>query len=77
VVGDGKETFFWTDPLLDDRGLEEWVLDLTTAVDTRHHNRRTVAETLVNKTWIKDITDTLTIPAIIQYLHLRARIDIV
>jgi hypothetical protein len=50
---------------------------LTAAVDTRRCNRLTVAEALVNKTWIKDITGALTIPAIVQYIYLRARVDTV
>jgi hypothetical protein len=32
-------------------------------------------EALVNVAWIRDITGALTIPAIVQYLHLRARLE--
>jgi hypothetical protein len=75
VVGDGKETLFWADPWLDGRCLEEWAPDLTAAVEKRRRNRRSVAEALDNGAWIKDIIDTLSIPTIVQYLHLRARVN--
>jgi hypothetical protein len=38
-------------------------------------NRRTVADALANRAWFKYITGALTIPAIVQYLHLRAWVD--
>jgi hypothetical protein len=75
VVGDDKETLFWADPWLDDRCLEEWAPDLTAAVEKRRRNRRSITEALDNGAWIKDITGALSIPAIVQYLHLRARVD--
>jgi hypothetical protein len=70
-----KKTLFWVDPWLDGRCLDECAPDPTTAVKKHCCNRCTLVEALVNRAWIKDITGTLTIPAIVQYLHLRARVD--
>jgi hypothetical protein len=43
-------------------------------VGVRCRNHHTIAEALANNAWIRDITGALTIPAIVQYLHLRVRL---
>jgi hypothetical protein len=75
VIGDGEETLFWKDPWLDGRCLEESALDLWVEVDARRQKCRIVAQALANRAWVRDITGALSIPAIIQYLHLRAHVD--
>jgi hypothetical protein len=40
------------------------------AVPVRFHNRRIVAEALLNKRWIQDITGALGMQAILEYLSL-------
>jgi hypothetical protein len=49
--------------------------DLLAAVNVRQRRRRLVAEALQGNAWIHDITGVLSVPAIVQYLQLRERLD--
>jgi hypothetical protein len=73
-VRNGASTLFWLDPWLDDQGIVQQMLELLVTVNKRKQRTRMVQEALHNNAWIRDITGALTIPAIVQYLHLRERI---
>jgi hypothetical protein len=51
------------------------MLGLIVAVGTHCRNCQTIARVLLNVAWIRDITRALTISAIVQYLHLRTRLQ--
>jgi hypothetical protein len=44
-------------------------------VNKRKQGRRTVQEALQNNAWIGDITGPLTVPTIVQYMHLCERVE--
>jgi hypothetical protein len=70
LVSNGEETLFWENPWLDRLCTVGRAPDLVAAVSVR----RTVPEGLTNDAWIRDITGALSIPVIVQYLQLRARL---
>jgi hypothetical protein len=74
-VGSGVSTLFWSDPWLDGQGIAQRAPDLMAIVGMQKRSSRTVQEALHNNVRIHDITGALTILAIVQYLHLRVRID--
>jgi hypothetical protein len=68
-------TLFWSSPWLDGHIVEELPPDLFAMVSHRAHRSRMVAATLPNHAWIYDITRALTIPVLVQYLHLRQYLE--
>jgi hypothetical protein len=77
MIGDGQTTFFWPDPWLGGQCIDVLMPELLDVVPTRTRRRRTVTSALVGHAWIRDITDSLMIPVLIQYLHLRQQLNIV
>jgi hypothetical protein len=75
MVGNGISTLFWTDPWLDGQTIATKAPDLVAAVGNRSQKSRIVQAALQGNSWIRDITRALTIPAIVQYLHLRERVE--
>jgi hypothetical protein len=65
VVGDGRMALFWTDPWLDSDNIQRRALALLAAVEPHARNPRTVADALVDRRWIRDITGALSIPALV------------
>lgn len=55
VVGNGKMSFFWTDNWLQGRTIEEIAPDIYQLINPITKARRTVAEAVVDGTWIDDI----------------------
>jgi hypothetical protein len=45
------------------------------AVSARRRAPRTVVMTFNNNSWIHDLTVALTVPVIVQYIHLRQLLD--
>jgi hypothetical protein len=74
-MGNGASTLFWLDPWINGQGIAERAPELLEIVDKRKQGSQTVQEVLHNNVWIRAIPGALTIPAIVQYLHLRERID--
>jgi hypothetical protein len=74
-VRNGASTLFWLDPWIDGQGIAERASELLAIVDKRKQGSRMVQVTLHNNAWIRDITGAVKIPAIVQYLHPRERID--
>ncbi|WVZ62943.1 hypothetical protein U9M48_012631 [Paspalum notatum var. saurae] len=70
VVGNGAQTFFWTDRWLDGRSIEELAPRLFAVIPKRRIKQRTVQEALTNRTWISDIQGALDVGVLTDYLHL-------
>jgi hypothetical protein len=51
------------------------MLDLVDAIPAHVRKQRTVALALASHAWTRDITSPLTIPILVQYLHLRQQLD--
>jgi hypothetical protein len=52
VVGNGENTYFWTDPWLDGKPLSILMPQLVESVLSRLQRWRTVASALANSAWI-------------------------
>ena len=74
IVGDGTWTKFWTDRWLDGQSVEDLAPHLA-AVSVRAKRNKTVAQALINRAWIRDITGGMTIPVIASYLLLWDRLE--
>lgn len=68
--GNGTQTYFWTDKWLQGQSIQSLAPDLCRMVNTRTKNKRTLAQGLHNKQWIKDLTGHMTLVAFAQYLEL-------
>jgi hypothetical protein len=75
VVDNGASLIFWTDDWLAGKCIEEIAPDLFQAVSRHARARHSVASTLQNQAWIRDISGALTIPVLIQYLNLKERLQ--
>ena len=69
-IGNGENTLFWTDRWIHGQSLLDLAPVLVVAVPKRILNRRTVAQALLNRTWIRDIQGALSVQVIMDYLHL-------
>ncbi|WVZ86857.1 hypothetical protein U9M48_033578 [Paspalum notatum var. saurae] len=72
ILGDGSSALFWLDNWLDGAAIEVVAPNLFAAVPQRFH-RRTVAEGLQDRAWIRDIKKQLTMPAISEYVDIWER----
>jgi hypothetical protein len=68
VVGNGQNTYFWTDPWLDGKPMSILMPQLVETVSSRLQCRHTVASALLNSPWVQDIKGVLSIPVLVQYL---------
>ena len=73
-VGNGKNTWFWTDRWLDGKSIQQSFPNLFGAVAARARKRK-VADTLHNRRWIFDIKGALTVQVLIEYIHLWQRLS--
>lgn len=69
-VGDGHMALFWTDPWLRSTPLSLLAPALFAAVDPVAQGTRTVAEALLDRRWIRDVTGPLSMPVLVQFLEL-------
>jgi len=69
VIGNGKNTRFWTDRWLLDQSLEHTLPHLFSSIAARAR-KRTVFSASIGGRWISDIRGALTGPVLIEYLHL-------
>lgn len=74
-VGNGRSVLFWTEPWLDGLSIEDLAPHLAAAVSTRTKKKRTVAQALHHRAWLKDVTGALMIPVLIDYVQIRLRTD--
>jgi hypothetical protein len=73
-VGNGVQTIFWMDCCLDGQAIGDLALALIELVSLRTRKTRTVAQALSDNQWVRDITDDLSVTAMVQYLHLWDRL---
>jgi len=69
VVGKGKNTHFWKDRWLLGQNLEHVMPHLFSSIASRVR-KRSVLDAINCGTWISDIKCALTVPILIEYLHL-------
>ena len=69
MVGNGKNTLFWTDMWLLGQRLDQIFPHQFRAVAARA-KKRTVHDALVENRWISDIRGALTVNVLIEYLRL-------
>jgi hypothetical protein len=74
-VGDGLQSFFWTDNWLDGESLIDLAPKLILLVPPRIKKRRTVQQALHDQQWVRDITGGLSVLDIVEYLHLWGRLE--
>ena len=68
-VRNGLRTLFWTDWWIQGRSIAETAPALWNAVRPAARNHRTVAQGLLNRAWVRDITGALTVQVLIEYLQ--------
>jgi hypothetical protein len=68
LLGDGELITFWSSPWLDGRSIEELAPHLVAAVSRGPHRSCLITSAFEGQRWIRDITGTLSIPVLIQYL---------
>jgi hypothetical protein len=76
VVGNGNSLIFWSDPWLEGQCISEFAPDLIESVTTRRRGRRTLALTLPDHAWTRDITSLLTVSVLMQYLQVREKLGV-
>ena len=69
-VGNGQRTFFWTDRWIHGCAIKEIAPALLATVPPKVQKQRTVAQGLLNRTWVKDITGALTVQVLVEYLQI-------
>jgi hypothetical protein len=70
IVSNGRSTFFWTDPWIQGRSVELLAPDLFACPMGTNWWQRTVVDALAGNSWLTDISGPLTVPVIIQNIHL-------
>jgi len=68
VVGNGKNTKFWTDRWLNGSSIEQLAPHLFACVPKRRANKRTVSEALLDDNWVRDIQGHRSVTVMAEYL---------
>jgi hypothetical protein len=66
-VGDGRQTFSWTDRWLQGKSLADLVPNLVIYVPKRFLKNRVVRDTLHNNQWVQDISGDLSLQALYEF----------
>lgn len=69
-IGDGANTFFWTDHWIHGQRISDIAPWLFAIMSKRRTSKRTVQEARTNRTWISDTQGALTVGVITEYLLL-------
>jgi hypothetical protein len=70
TAGDGSKVWFWRDRWINGRAVEDIAPLVVQLVPTRKRNSRTVAQALLENTWISDIEMSLTVEGCAQCIKL-------
>ena len=76
VIGNGKNTRFWTDSWLLGQSLKQFLPHLFSAIPARAR-KRTVYDALTGGRWISDIRGALSVQVLVEYLYLWDLLSIV
>lgn len=68
VPGKGNRTIFWSDRWLNSTSLMDIGPDLCNAVTANTRKNRTLQQALQGDQWIRDITGSITVLVLVQYL---------
>jgi hypothetical protein len=77
TVRNGSSTLFWTECLLNNQGIQEPPPELFVAMPARRRNSQTIQAALNSTAWLRDIVGPLMLPIILQYIRIRALVDVV
>jgi hypothetical protein len=69
-VGDSAGTLFWEDPWISGHGVDSLAREVLKLVKPRFRRLRTVQQGMENSSWVLDITDELSVDAVVQFLRL-------
>ncbi len=69
-MGDGNTALLWEDCWIDGASIRSFAPAVYAAVPARLRSRRTVAEALHDRSWIRDISSALGVQAILEYINL-------
>jgi hypothetical protein len=69
-VGYSLNTFFWTDRWVHGCALADLMPAVVACVPKRLQSRRTVAEAMVDRSWVRDIIRALSMDGLLQYLQI-------
>jgi hypothetical protein len=70
VVGKGDRALLWTYRWVDDTSISRLAPLVSELVPKQIQRSRTVAQALLNATWISDITGALSVSALVQFVRL-------
>jgi hypothetical protein len=73
-VGNGVRTLFWCGHWLDGPSIEHHEPDLVATVDKRARKTQLTFEALQGDRWIQDISGSLSVTTLQQYVHLWSRL---
>jgi hypothetical protein len=74
-VGNGRRALFWQDRWLEGSSMAQIAPHLVTTVSKRNRACRVVADALHNDGWIADISGSLSIAALTQYISVWSRLQ--
>jgi hypothetical protein len=75
TVGNGRQTLFWLDRWIDECSVQQLAPRLIEVVSRRTRKSRLVCDALLNDRWIWDITGSLSIVALSEYMALWTRLQ--
>ncbi|GJM91717.1 hypothetical protein PR202_ga08123 [Eleusine coracana subsp. coracana] len=70
IVGDGNNTFFWTDNWLQGSSIATAAPNILAQVPKAKRNTRTVREALLDDQWTQDIQGALDVAALAELIRL-------
>jgi len=75
VVGNGRNTMFWTDRWLGGKNIEELDPNLLKTVTKRAIKQHMVADANAGRRWVSDIKGALSVPVLHEYLLIWDLVD--
>jgi hypothetical protein len=73
-IGNGVRTLSWSDPRISGSSVASIAPDVFTVVPKRVQRTRLVADGLTNNTWVSDVSGSLFVAALAQYVSLWSRV---
>jgi hypothetical protein len=67
-IGNGARTLFWNDPCINGSSVASLAPDVLATVPKRAQKTRLVVDGLTNNAWVRDISSSLLVTALAQYV---------